>query len=339
MKIIGLTSKGSGCGYHRVLIPLGFMEGITGYVTNMITEDKFEGWDVLLYNRISQYDNNWQAIKDRMGVKVVLDLDDYWNLPVNHLNYEDYEVFGKRIENNIREADMVTVTNEALADQVRPFNDNVHIFPNALPFGRNQFTEDRRESDRVRIFWAGGVTHEHDLKILRGPVNRLLALKDKIQMVIGGYNDSDEFSKLIWDRMFSSFTNGGQLPYMKLHGTLPNNYMQMYENADIMLIPLEASVWHSAKSNLKILEAACKRIPCIVSNVEPYNRDRDCPVLWVNSQADWFKHLNFLIHNKSARDDMGNQLYEWAKENYSIEKINKGRIEAFESLCGAPAYL
>ena len=49
LNIIGLTNKESGCGYHRVILPLAFMDGINGYVTNFITEDKTDGWDLLLF--------------------------------------------------------------------------------------------------------------------------------------------------------------------------------------------------------------------------------------------------------------------------------------------------
>ncbi len=339
MNVIGMTDQNSGCGYHRILLPLGFMQDIKGYVTNYITPDKTDGWDILIYNRLSPYDADWNKARELLQCKVVIDLDDYWKLPPSHINYGHYEEFGKRIENNIATADMVTVTNEALAAKVRPFNTNIKIFPNGIPFGSNQFTEDKVNSERVRIFWCGGVTHEQDLKLLKGPITKLKMYSDKIQMVLGGYTDTDPYSKSIWDRMFSYFTSGGSLPYKKLYSTRPINYMQIYEHADIMVIPLHDSEWHSCKSNLKILEAASKRIPCIVSNVEPYNNDKDCPVLWVNSQKDWFNHLNYLILNPEARAELGQQLYEWAKKKYNLKDINVGRRKAFADICEVPQHL
>ena len=362
MNIIGLNNKNSGCGYHRVIIPLACMPGIKPYATNIITEDKIEAepgkpWDIMLYNRICSYDNNWDEFRRLMNCKVVLDLDDYWILPPNHINYQLYEDSKPRIENNIRNADMVTVTNKELYDKVYPLNNNVHIFENGIPFGMDQYNDSRREDDRVRIFWCGSVTHEQDIKILRNPIQKLKIHADKIKMVLGGWQDSvfakEQYAKKeinyealagaihtheIWQRMFSSFTAGGTLPYAKLHGTGPNNYMQMYENADIMVIPLEDSQWHACKSNLKVLEAASKRIPCIVSNVLPYSNDKDAPVFWVNSQKDWFSHLNYLILNPQARIDAGNKLYEWAFAKYNIKDINQRRRAAFENLCSAPTH-
>lgn len=338
MNILGLATPTSGCGYHRILLPLGFMNDVTGLVTNLPQQEHLEKhWDILYFNRISLFDKNWQLVRETLpNTKIVIDLDDYWVLPPNHLQYYDYQFnFGAAIEKNIIEADLVTCTNERLAEKIKALNPNVHVFKNGLPFGANQFVTDKRESERIRIFWAGGASHESDIEILRQPLKKLSTYKDKIQMVIGGYTDSDPLSKKIWDRMFSVLTLGGTLPYMKLGSTMPNSYMQLYENADIMLIPLENTEWHGMKSNLKILEAACKKIPCIVSNVLPYNEDKDCPVLWVNSQKDWFLHIKDLILNPNKRIELGEQLYEWAKENYDIREINKERRQVFADLCKA----
>ena len=101
MNIIGITHQLSGCGYHRIILPLGFMEGIKGYVTNYITEDKAEGWDVLLFNRICPYDTDLQETKRVLGCKVVMDIDDDWMLPPSHMNYYQFQEMADRITKNL----------------------------------------------------------------------------------------------------------------------------------------------------------------------------------------------------------------------------------------------
>jgi glycosyltransferase involved in cell wall biosynthesis len=329
MNIIGVTHKESGCGYHRVMLPLAFMNDIKGYVTNYITEDKTDDWDILLYNRICQYDLNWKKTKELLGCQVVMDIDDYWQLPVNHLYYNTYQDIAERIERNLMQADLVTVTNINLLNKVKQFNDNVIVMPNALPYGLNQFKDTRVKSDKVRLFWCGSISHDNDIKILKEPLKRLQGRKD-IQMVMGGYNDSDAYTKSIWDKMFSMFT--GNLPSIKLHSASPTQYMDMYNYADIVLIPLEDSEWHACKSNLKILEAAAKRLPVICSNVAPYNMDVDAPVLWVNNQKDWFRYINLLTNNPSLRENLGNELYAWASKRYNFQEINQQRYDAYKSI-------
>ena len=329
MNIIGVTHKESGCGYHRVMLPLAFMNDIKGYVTNYITEDKTDDWDILLYNRICQYDINWNKTKELLGCQVVMDIDDHWQLPVNHLYYNTYQDIAERIERNLMQADLVTVTNSNLLNKVKQFNDNVIVMPNALPYGLNQFNDSRVKSDKVRLFWCGSISHDNDIKILKEPLKRLQGRKD-IQMVMGGYNDSDAYTKSIWDKMFSMFT--GNLPSIKLHSASPTQYMDMYNYADIVLIPLEDSEWHACKSNLKILEAAAKRLPVICSNVAPYNMDVDAPVLWVNNQKDWFRYINLLTNNPSLRENLGNELYAWASKRYNFQEINQQRYDAYKSI-------
>ena len=336
MKILGLSHHQSGCGFHRVVLPLAYMNDIKGYITNIPPIEKLEeGWDIILYNRLSVLDQDWIEVKKQMNSKIVMDMDDDWILPPNHLNYNSYVEFKPRIENNLRMADLVTCTNETLAYRIYPFNNNVKIFPNALPYGQQQFTLDKREDERVRIFWAGGATHENDIKILKYPLQRLKPLANKIKMVVGGYTDTDEFSKKIWDSMFNSFTCNGQLPYAKVHSLEPTKYMQLFEFADIMLVPLEDTKWHSSKSNLKLLEAASKKIPVICSNVKPYSLDKDAPVFWVNSQKDWYIHLKDLILNPNKRLDYGEKIYEWAVKNYSLTEVNKERKSEFDNLVKA----
>jgi hypothetical protein len=336
MKILGLSNQHSGCGFHRVVLPLGFMNDIKGLVTNYPTDEVFaQGWDIVMYNRLSGLDNHLETFKKELNVKLIVDMDDDWILPGNHLNYFDFEEVKPRIENNIRTADLVTCTNEKLAEKIYQLNQNVKIYPNALPYGFHQFKEDKVEDERVRIFWCGSCTHEMDMEILKYPVRRLKPLEKKIKMVLGGYTDTDVLSKKIWDSMFNNFTANGTLPYMKISGTTPDKYMQLYEYADICVIPLEKSDWHGCKSNLKILEAATKKLPVIVSAVEPYIKDLDAPVLWVHNQRDWFIHLKDLILNPNKRKDYGEALYEWAKEKYNIFKINEDRRSTFADIIKA----
>jgi glycosyltransferase involved in cell wall biosynthesis len=340
MKILGIAHPNSGCGYHRIVLPLMMMEGIEGICTNKPTDEVLsEQWDVLFYNRVSMFDNSLEETKKRLGCKIVVDMDDSWKLPSNHLNYYDYQHMNAQIENNLRVADLVTCTNERLANEIRPYNSNVQIIPNAIPYGYHQFTDDKIEDERLRIFWCGGITHEGDLELLKNPFRKLLIHKDKIKMVLGGYTATDELSKWLWDKMLSYFTNSMKLEFRALAGTSPNLYMDMYKNADIMVVPLLQSDWSACKSNLKLLEAATKGIPVICSKVEPYASDTDAPVLWVEKQSDWFKHLNFLINNKNARLDYGQNLKEWAARKYDFFTINNKRKTAFEETCGTQTHI
>ena len=331
MRILGISNQDSGCGYHRIVIPMAMMEDIKGMITNAPNEEILaEGYDLIFYNRVSPFDEHWEETKKTLNVKVVMDIDDDWDLPKNHIVRSTYDKIKPRIENNIRTAELVTCTNQRLADKIYKLNKNVLVLPNAIPYGFDQFHDLKVESEYTRLFWAGSITHEHDINILKNPIRRLT--DKRIQMVIGGYNNFNEYTTMLWDKMCSVFTNNKRLPFKILEGTTPNLYMNMYNEGDIMLIPLENTTWHAAKSNLKVLEAAAKNIPCIVSDVEPYNIDQDAPILWVKNQTEWYKHIMTLVKDKNLREDYGKKLHEWAKEKYNHARINAIRRSAFADL-------
>ena len=334
IKVFGFGQSNSGVTYHRIAMPLGWMDDIEGMVSNVINPewvgDKF---DLVIFNRLNPYQDQIGLIRQGFGCKVVIDIDDHWHLPTNHINYEDYLHHGKLIERNLYESDLVTCTHERLADICRKFNNNVQVLPNALPYGDDQFTINKVEDDSIRFFWAGGCTHLDDLRILKNPIRRLMAHKSKIKMVIGGYDDCNDISKYIWDKMTDAFTANRTLNHQILPSMPVNKYMTMYDHADVMLIPLVANNWSANKSNLKLLEAAAKKVPVICQKVAPYSDDMDAPVLWVEKQEDWYKHMNYFINNKNSIIDYGEKIHEWAVSKYNLRDVNIKRREAYASLC------
>jgi glycosyltransferase involved in cell wall biosynthesis len=336
ISILGMGTAQSGVSYHRIALPMGYMENVTGIVTNDLKHDLIQPkYDIFFYNRVNPYHDKHNEFRKEMGCKIVMDIDDDWDLPLNHLMFEQYIHLKPKIIRNMYDADMVTCSTERLAEKVKKFNSNVHVFPNALPYGKDQFTNDRYEDEKVRIFWCGGITHKEDLRLVREGVRRLRNAKDKIKMVIGGYDTANEFTKRLWDRMVDFMTDLRYLPHEILPAHRPYDYMELYRHADIMLVPLVADGWSAYKSNLKLLEAAAKGIPVICSAVPPYSDDADAPVLWVHKQSDWYEHMNFLIHNKNAREDYGQKIHEWAINKYNLPTINEVRRSTFANLVGA----
>jgi hypothetical protein len=355
MKILGLTYRDSGCGWHRILMPMGFMDNITGYISNLPTAEKLmEPWDILLYNRLCSIDKDWDDFRRNMSSKIIMDMDDDWILPPGHINYFNYKAIQPRIENNLRNADLVTVTHARLAEKVYPFNHNVEVFPNALPFGHDQYTTDKFPSEVVRLFWAGGISHVKDIELLRGPMKRIKDLP--VQVVIGGYTYDEEKAKELerkifeakrerkdvsaleqdyfsilhtknqWDKMVSAFTCGLKIPGAVLHNLSVREYMGHFMHGDIMLVPLEDSPWHSMKSNLKLLEAAAKGMAVVCSKVLPYDEGNP-PVEWVVNQGDWYKGVKKLL-DKGYREERAEALREWA-EQFNLFEVNKRRRECY----------
>lgn len=335
MKVLGLTTSNSGCGYHRISVPICHLPKEKGRITDDSSEEVMaEGWDIVYINRLWK-DNIFEQ-RERYGFKLVLDLDDYWVLDHDHHQYEDYRGagFDGKVVRFIREADLVTCTHERLAERIRPYNENVVIVPNAIPYGWAQFSYERGQDEKVRLFWAGGISHEKDLKLLERPMTAISKtdLKDKVHIIMGGYADSNWYEANIWDSMVKSMTANGHLSNNIMRGRQVYEYYDFFQFADIMCIPLQKSMFNQYKSNLKILEAAGKGIPVIASSVHPYLGFPEDLVNYAGDYSMWIHWINKLVNNPTLRYEQGEALKEYCQNHYNFDEINLRRYESFKLL-------
>lgn len=343
MRVLGLTDPESGVGYHRIMYPCAAIPDADCFIRNFWDNAELEkGIDIVYYNRLIKDSPDEILDKQRQfGFKIIVDIDDYWNLDRNHIIWDYYhgeEGLAEKMIRNIRIADAVTCTHERLAEKIREYNPNVYVIPNALMYDLNQFNSEKTEDEAVRFIYVGGVTHKHDVGILRGSMQRVWsdkALRDKIRMVFCGYNEGNAETKEAYDFMLSSFTNGLRVPTEIRPAVEVWQYMDFYRHADVSLIPLRDTTFNSMKSNLKILEAAAKYLPVIVSKVHPY---LDFPsVSYVEKQGDWYKHIKNHADSKSMRQELGQQLGEYCREHYNLANVSKLRKQIFEEVCSKEA--
>jgi len=330
MRILAITSKFSGVGYHRIMMPLVNMRKDYCMITDTINEAVFDNnYDIVIFNRfLSSTDAKVLVeMKLKYNFKLIVDNDDYWILPPTHIlseRYRDSNITEIIIE-YMKVADLCTCTHERLAEEIYKYNTNVEILPNALPYGEEQFQDNKIESNMVRLFWSGSGTHVPDLDILRNPMKKI---NFPVRTVIAGYNLGE---KHLWDRMIGVFTNG-----LKLNPTIydyaeVSKYMGAYADSDISIIPLIDNKFSAMKSNLKVLETASKKNPAIVSNVHPY---KNMPVCYVNNQQDWYKWIKLLTFDEAARVEYGQKLFDYCNTNFNLHTINNKRFAIYNKLIG-----
>ncbi len=328
MRILVVTQQNSGVGYHRLMLPIYYLPKTYALFTDVLSEENLkDNYDILLINRfISGVElETILAYKEKYGFKLIVDIDDYWVLDSHHI-IKNYPT--ETIIEHIKAADLVTTTHERLRDRILPFNKNVEILPNALPYGKDQFTDVRTESDKVRFVYAGSITHEKDVAILRNPLKRVLELKNQVEFCFCGYNPEEKYYANVWHNMIQAFTCGFKLGHIR--AALPvTEYMNFYNDADCTIVPLIETTFNSMKSNLKLLEAACKKIPAIVSNVHPY---KGAPILAVDKQTDWFKQIKKVTQDAIYRQEKGLELHEWAIQNFDLIKVNEKRKQLYASI-------
>lgn len=333
VKAFPLYVDTNGCDYHRIKLPFKWGVGLFNeQYDRKFSPDPDLLWWFLNNCQVVAFNRGFHLGYDRAkqlkaaGIKLAMDLDDWVELPNYHPLYQQYKEWGaKNIIDHLKLADLVTVTTDRLYQKVKEFNINCHVIPNALPFGRDQFkVGEADKSGLFRFGYTGQSSHLEDVRIMMPSMYKVRKLKD-IAFKLSGYKDH-----AVWvgmEAVFKSIPN-----YTRQNAVPLDEYMTVYDDMHCSVVPLCYNDFNSCKSNLKLLEAAAKKIPCIVSHVPPYRDDPDAPVLWVQNSNDWYKHMKYLSENRDAAVDMGEALNEWAIQKYSLDHWNKVRFQLYQSL-------
>jgi hypothetical protein len=333
MRIITVGQRNSGVSFHRLFNPVIYLPKDYAMMTDVLTEEELEkGYDILFINRyIAGMDvDEVVRLRDKYGFKLVVDVDDFWHLDPWHILYGKYPT--QKVIDHIKIADIVTCSNNDLAVQIDELNPNWIVIPNALPYGEDQFTDVKTESEKVRFVYAGSITHEKDIAILKNPMKRVAGdsmIKNNSTFILCGYSE-DKNVEQVWGRMINDYLCGFKVDGY-IRGALPvDQYMNFYNEADACLIPLVDSKFNSMKSNLKVLEAATKNAAVIASNVKPYAGCKH--IIRVNNQSDWFTNIKKVVKDAIYRQEMGIANGEWCRENFDLVKVNKLRTQIFNAI-------
>jgi glycosyltransferase involved in cell wall biosynthesis len=160
------------------------------YAIDFNNAEYLKKYDVIFIHRIPQHRHKEAVniIKNikKLGIKVVVDIDDYWDLDPSHGMYHSAkrENLGGILVECLRLADAVTVPTSILADTIKSKNKNVFVLPNAIDPNEEQFKNKKTESELIRFGWLGGSSHIKDIELLKGLGNMQKSLAKKTQYVL-----------------------------------------------------------------------------------------------------------------------------------------------------------
>lgn len=333
MRIITVGQRNSGVSFHRLFNPIIYLPKEFAMMTDVLTEEELEkGYDIVFINRYiaGMEVDELVRLREKYGFKLVVDIDDYWHLDPWHILYGKYPT--QKVIDHIKIADLVICSNNDLAVHIDELNKNWIVIPNALPYGEDQFTDVKTESDRVRFVYAGSITHGKDIAILKNQMKRVatdVITRNNSRFILCGYSQDKQVANE-WGRMINDYLCGFKVDGYIREALPVDEYMNFYNEADACLIPLVDSKFNSMKSNLKVLEAATKNAPVIVSNVKPYS---ECPyIIPVGHQGGWFENIKKVVKDAIYRQEMGLANGEWCRENFNLIKVNELRSQVFKSI-------
>lgn len=244
------------------------------------------------------------------GKKLVVDIDDYWELHKDHPILHNKQTSSENAEYVVNvtyalsKAHMVTTTTDILAYSIKQeLGIDAVVIKNTIPEYDVQFTSEKYSHWLVRFGYIGGNHHSPDIAPMFDGMKRLHSdpqLVGKYQITLGGFSTAyDNNGKLFANPHFAhyekvltanyhairadaeykdyllSFSNAiDHITYNKVYRRMWNmpvtKYGNMYRNVDVAFIPLGDNKFNSCKSELKLIEAGMTGTAAIVSDVLPY---------------------------------------------------------------------
>lgn len=327
INVLVLPSDQSGVGKYRSVDPHVKLQNMypdefhvdIDYQPNVNDLNYFKKYQIVHFHRCigQDYEKSVELINTlkQQGVVVIGDIDDYWlptkEHPIYHLIVTNK--INERILKNLKACSFVTTTTEIFANEIRKFNKNVIVLPNAIDPQDPQYNEKTLPSDKVRVGWLGGSSHLHDIKLLDGMVSKLSPIQEKIQYHLCGFDTRGVVTEInkqngekvqrpikpeetVWVRYEEIFTNNYKIVspkykeflnkfddqeffglekenYVRIWTRPVTSYAKNYSKFDISLAPIKNHVFNRMKSQLKVIEAGFYKKAIIASNIGPYTID------------------------------------------------------------------
>jgi len=361
-----VSSNKTGLQYYRQLMPhnhlIEYFEGFEikqavsdGDNFNNIPDELLKEFNIVCFLRQISTKGNTKSIIDRchrLGLKVFFDIDDYWRLPDWHPMCNIYKSsnYSKNVEEAIKYSDVITTTNVWLQNQIKKINPVVFVVKNCCDTSLPQYKKVDIQNRRKRFGWIGGVYHYKDLSMMYADFYKFFKDEDCVenaQLCLGGYtngqkeyekieelmtnnyNLDDDYKKYLLSRtvLLSHYAN--DKPYKRLYAKGVEDYMKLYNEIDVSLIPLHDNTFNSCKSELKMIEAGVMGKACIVSEVRPYLLALNDNAFVVNKKQGFYDGIKYFLNNPEAIGDYADLLAETIDKEYNIFDANELRCELY----------
>jgi len=206
-----------------------------------------------------------------------------------------------RLKYALAHCDRLVTSTAFLANYCEHFISDIRIVPNRLnPDIWLPLSSQKRCTQRPRVGWAGGQSHQGDLLVLKEVIERT---QHEVDWIFFGMCP-DEIRPLLKEyHPFGEFS------------AYPARLASL--NLDLAVAPLAYTPFNQAKSNLRLLEYGILGIPVVCTDIDPY---RDSPACCVTNNADaWIEAIRARIHDPEAREREGAAIRSWVHEHFLLE--------------------
>lgn len=313
--VLALCADRQGCGTYRIILPYGELAK-QGF--NIKIDDKMEIPNIpatIVGQRISTEGPSltWANLSKDKNIRLVYEVDDdLFN--VLRSNENAYYFFShpeilENMEDNIKKSDIVTVTNNHLAEQLKKFNSNIKVLPNFIDEALINSPKDPYIVDGVdvskfvKIGYAGSPTHQEDFKMVEGQLTKL----------------AQRFNNVLYIWVGAQYHLNAPQIYAGWFTNINEYYTKL--SFDIGIAPLVDNTFNRSKSYIKALEYAGRGIPTVASATGPYLefiKHGETGYL-AKTPYEFYKYLKDLVNDEAMRKEMGANALKLARE-HTIQK-------------------
>ena len=264
------------------------------------------------------------ALAKNLNKKILFDIDDltidtkYTEVipflkTLNKKKKELYDDGVKRMGRTLKLCQGAITTTEALAKELKYYVSNVFINHNVASeemwnLSQEALKKKTKKNEKIIIgYFSGSISHIPDIEMIKPALQKILKEFNNVQLLLLGElklpNFLKEFSTQI---KYEKFKNWKELP-------------EIIANTDINLAPIETNIFNEAKSENKWVEASLVKIPTIASNYGEFKnviKHNETGILCSNVN-DWYISLKTLIKNESLRKYIGENAYNFCKNEYN----------------------
>lgn len=216
------------------------------------------------------------------------------------------------------------VSTEPLKKTYLRLNKNIDIIPNC-----NQLSDwlpnKKKDDGIIRIGYAGGTSHNADLDLVLPALKVILKKYPQVRFEVFGAADKEKATEMV-EKL------GIEAERVQFYSGTPafDKYPETLADKgwDIGLAPLVDDKFNVCKSHIKWLEYSAHKIPTLASKTYPYSEDIEGTKTiehgktgyFCETKKDWIKNLSELIESESKRKEIGENAYQFIKENWQYSQ-------------------
>ncbi len=247
-------------------------------------------------------------------LRIVMDFDDLLTEVPQHSHHaaQVWPDIERRMRRACELSDCVTTSTAPLAERLRSWHNDVRVVPNGIdPALWKPTHEPGSRAGKLRVGWAGGLSHAGDLALIRKVVE---ALADEVEWVFLG---------MCLQEMQPHLT---ELHHGVPFAEYPDKLAAL--GLDLAIAPLEANAFNECKSNLRLLEYGALGIPVIASDQLPYRCG--LPVQRVDNRPhSWIAAIRERIGERQTLAADGARLREAVFADWTVDRFLPDWLDAW----------